>query len=201
MSDPPKAHEIIGASIETQRLDEPPPEPTATADLRNILGFVLLVAVLALIGWWMSQDPGQDLRVVESRQVLEEGSAALDLLPGTSADQLVIVDERVKLDLSELRAAEIAWLDAGNPPRSLPPCPASDPGRKLEPWGGPCHQEWLAATKWDLPKSSPCRYQVFAAPPDDFRIVAECDADGDGQFETWVADRSTVPREVKLNVR
>ncbi len=199
MSDKQPAHQAIVQTVEAQRQEEP--EPTEERRSSAVVGVVLLVVIVAGLGWWMMRSKGETPSVVPSREVLKAGSAELDFLPGTAAEDIVIVDERVEEDLTALRAAEIAWLDAGNAPRTLPPCPAQEPYRGLHPWGGPCFDTWKAATAWTIPASSPCRYQVFAAPPDDFRLMAECDADGNGEFETWAADRTTAPYRVRLNVK
>ena len=198
MTDKEPAHRAIVQTIETQ--SQPAPAPPGEPRTGRTVGLVLLLLVIAGISWWMGQSGGETPTVVPSREVLEQGSAELDVLPGADAQELVIVDERVEQDLIALRAAEIAWLDGGEAPRSLPPCPEQDPFRGLHPWGGPCLERWKAATSWQIPAMSPCRYQIFAAPPDDFRLVAECDADGNGEFETWVADRTTEPHRVGLIV-
>ncbi len=198
ISDKEPAHRALSRNVQEQRaprVEEPPEPPKPPNPLR---GIALLVVVMGAIVWWVAQSGQGPATVVPSRDVLQEGSAALDVLPGQEAGDLVVVDERVQEDLSSLRAAEIAWLEAGHLPRSLPPCPESDPVRGLQPWGGPCREAWLGATTWELPAASPCRYQIFAAPPDDFRLVAECDADGDGAFETWTADREQPPQQVRL---
>lgn len=198
MSDKVPAHRIISQSIETQSLPPPPPPPPPPRTGR-LVGGVLLLVVVGALSWWMGQSGGEPATVVPSRDVLRDGAAELDVLPGSDAQELVVIDERVEQDLRGLQAAEIAWLEDGNPPRSLPPCPAQDPVRGLHPWGGPCLKAWTAATSWEIPATSPCRFQIFAAPPDDFRLVAECDADGNGEFETWLADRHTEPHRVHVN--
>jgi hypothetical protein len=199
MNEPRRAHQAIDDSIDASRTVRAPPPPPK--DHRSSAGLALLLCVIAGVGFWFARSEGEAPTVAPSREAVQEGAAQLDILPGADGSELVYVDERVQEDLSGLRAAEIAWLDRGNPPRSLPPCPSSDPTRGLHAWGGPCLQEWKAATAWQIPKMSPCRYQIFAAPPLDFRLVAECDADGDGQFETWVADRTTAPQPVRLSVQ
>ncbi len=176
-------------------------EPTPPPPPASLRGIALLIVVAGVIVWWIAQSDGEEATVVASRATLEAGAPEQDVLPGSLGRDVVVVDERVQEELSSLRSAEIAWLASGEAPRSLPPCPALDPFQGLQPWGGPCRKAWSTATLWALPDASPCRYQIFAAPPDDFRLVAECDADGDGEFETWVADRTTPPHRVVLGRR
>ncbi len=205
MTDKLPAHEAIVQSIDRSREELEPPKATATLDKQaasRVGGVLLLVVVVVGLGIFVGGgEEKEGPTVVASRAELEDGAAAFDVLPGAPIEEVVFVDERVQSDLRSLRDAEITWLTRGNPPRSLPPCPAGAPYRGLQAWGGPCRDAWSAATAWQIPESSPCRYQVFAVPPDDFRVVAECDADGDGQFETWVSDRTTEPHTVRLNVR
>jgi|GEM_PF-4530719 len=147
----------------------------------------LFLAVAFAAGWYLSS---RDEPVPAAVRAPIE--AVRDALPGGDPP-VVDASARVATDLAGIRAAQLARLEQGLPPRALPVCPDADPGRAMLGFGGPCRVAW-ESLGWTLPDAVPCRYRVVVPEPGDFRVIAECDPDGDGEFDLWIATRDDEPR-------
>ena len=121
------------------------------------------------------------------------GILAAIAIPNFLAYQLRAKRAEAPSTLDALRTAEIAYLASFGEVLELGPCPPTDPGTELRPWGEHCLDQ-LEQLGHVPGLQVRCTYEVEEvtaadAGEKDFRAWAFCDLDGDGDESSYSAGR------------
>jgi hypothetical protein len=97
--------------------------------------------------------------------------------------------------LEQIHQAELEYFEEHGEYLAVGATPRRAPGRTQTPFESE-HMAGWTRLGWQPDSRVRCQYEVTVPTPTDFRAVARCDADGDGQMAVFISSRAQPSKRI-----